>query len=468
MVSNFKHTKIIASIGPASDGAAMVESLVAAGVNGVRLNFSHGDHAEHARRIKWTRAASKKVGKPVAVILDLQGPKMRLGELPRDGIEITAGQQISLAHRADFAKTGHIPLQYDLSGAVRPGETIFMVDGRLRVEVERVRGGVIYAQVVAGGHLSSRKGINLPDTDLAGNILTTKDYTDIGFAMNHDIDYIALSFVQTAGDIGQLRKFLAQHNSDIKIIAKIETKAAAHNLEDIIMASDGVMVARGDLAIEAGPETVPILQRQIIGLARRHGKIAIVATQMLASMTDSLQPTRAEVADIAAAVICGADCLMLSDETAVGNYPLESVQLMKRVSLYAERNSPVEPLYTIDTSDHSQATSLASAAIALAHQVQAKAIVVETATGRSAHTVAALRPDLPIIMVTTNSRVAQQLAIVYGGKSNYFKSARGAGNKIIEQLLQAEMLAKGDSVVLTYGQHPGISGGTDTIKVMTV
>ncbi|MEX0748822.1 MAG: pyruvate kinase [Candidatus Saccharimonadales bacterium] len=464
MAVKFKRTKIIASFGPSSDEPEIVKRLLKAGVNGVRLNFSHGTHESHGQHIKRARDAAKEIGKPIAIIADLQGPKIRIGELPSGGIDLEVGDEVAFAHQADYGASGIIPVQYDLSSKVKPGEIIFLFDGNLQVEVTAVKKEVIHTKVLAGGHLTSRKGINLPDTDLGGDILTTKDYADIAFAVENDIDYIAMSFVQRASDIEGLRDHLKQLKSDIKIIAKVETKAAVENIESIVAVSDGVMVARGDLAIEVGPEVVPIVQRQIIGLAQQYGVIAIVATQMLASMTSSPQPTRAEVSDIATAVICGADCLMLSDETAAGDFPVEAVRLMKRVSLYAEDNSPVEPLY-INMEDHTRGSAIASAAITLAHQVQAKAIIAETATGRTALNIAAHRPQMPIIMATNNRRVAQQLAIVYGGKSYFFKSPRNAGERAIEHFKQHGYFVPGDVAVLTYGEHPGVTGGTDTIKV---
>lgn len=467
MPVKFKRTKIIASLGPSSEDQETVNKLINAGVNGVRLNLSHGDHEGHAAHIKRTRAAAEEVGKPVAVVVDLQGPKIRLGDLPEEGVELKPGEKVVFAQGANYEESGVLPIQYDLSDKVQPGESIYLYDGLLQVDIERIEGKEIHTEVVAGGKLSSRKGINLPDTDLGGDIFTTKDYSDINFAIENDADYIATSFVQTGDDIRHVREHVGEKNNHIKIIAKIETKAAAENIEDIIAVSDGVMVARGDLAIEVGPEVVPILQRKIIGLAQQQGKIAIVATQMLASMVDSPQPSRAEVSDVSTAVISGADCLMLSDETAAGKYPVESVRMMKKVILYVEDNSPVEPLY-INMQDHSQGSSIASAAITLAHQIQAKMMIAETASGRTARNIASHRPQMPIIMATNNQKVAQQLALVYGGKSYYFKSPRGAGDKAIKKLQKHGNLIQGDRIVLTYGEKVGVSGGTDTIKVREI
>ncbi len=457
----------MASIGPATDNVECIEELIRAGVNGIRLNLSHGDHEEHARRVEWTRAASDDIGKPVAIVADLQGPKIRVGELPEDGVKLEEDAEVSFGYKTDYTASGVIPVQYDLSQKVKPGELLFLADGKLCAEIVDVVDGTINTQIKVGGKLQSRKGINLPDTDLGGDILTRKDYADVEFAVNQGVDYIALSFVQRGDDVASLREFLETRDPSVKIIAKIETKPALDNIEEIVAACDGVMIARGDLAIEVGPEVVPIAQRKIMGLAQQYGKIAIVATQMLASMTDSSQPTRAEVSDIATAVVCGADCLMLSDETATGNYPTEAVALMKKVSLYAETNSPVEPLY-INMEDRTQASSIASAAITLAHQLQAEMIIAETASGKTARNIATHRPQMPIIMATNDQRVAQQLAVVYGSKSYCFQDAEKAGMQAIEEQKVKGSLEQGDLVVLTYGEQPGVTGGTDTIKVREV
>lgn len=467
MAIKFKRTKIIASLGPASSDQKTVDRLVREGVNGARLNFSHGTHESHKQSILMARSAAKDAGKPVAVIVDLQGPKIRVGQLPEEGVRLVAGQKVAFAHGVDFADEGIIPIQHDLSDKVSAGEAMYLFDGKLEVEIDSVDGKTIHTEVVHGGKLSSRKGINLPDTDLGGDILTTKDYSDIGFAIENDADYIAMSFVQRAEDVENLREYLRKHESDIKLIAKVETKAAAENIESIVAASDGVMVARGDLAIEVSPEVVPVLQLKIINLCKEYGKISIVATQMLASMVDSSQPTRAEVSDIATAITMGADSVMLSDETAVGSYPVEAVALMKRVILYTEANVPVDPLF-MKRNDDSQGSSIASAAITLAHQIKAEAIVASTASGRTARNIASHRPQMPIIMATSNLRVAQQLAIVYGGKSYYSKVAKKAGEKAIASLHKYGQLHAGDVVVLTYGENPGVAGGTDTIKVREV
>jgi pyruvate kinase len=316
-ITKFKRTKIIATVGPSTMSYESVLELIKAGVNGVRLNFSHGTQEEKAQQIKWIRKASREYGKPVAVIQDLQGPKIRLGDF--DGIiNVRKGQVLALEYEADYEATSRIPTQYDLSKKVKRGERLYIYDGKVRTSVTSVKDGVVHVRVENDGILIKRKGINLPDTDLDGDIITEKDRKDIAFGAEHGVDYVALSFVQTDDDVTRLRTMLRNLSSKSLIIAKIETNAAVNNLEEIVQESDAVMVARGDLAIETMPESVPIVQRKIVGLGLRYAKPTIVATQMLASMTEVPEPTRAEVSDVATAVLVGADCVMLSDETASG------------------------------------------------------------------------------------------------------------------------------------------------------
>lgn len=467
-ITSFKRTKIIATIGPSTDSPEKVHELIDRGANGIRLNFSHGSHEERRRQVAWVRQASSKLGKPVAVIQDLQGPKIRLGIL-EEPLDVATGDKLLFAHQ-DRQDEDILPIQYDLSGKVKPGHRMLIADGRVTTKVTAVRQGLIHTQVVHGGKLSSRKGINVPDTDFKGDVITDKDRADIKFGLELGVDYIAQSFVQSAADIRRMRTYLKRLDSPAQIIAKIETKGAADRIKSIVAASDGVMVARGDLALETEPESVPILQRLIIGQCRKQGKISIVATQMLASMTDAPQPTRAEVSDVATAVILGVDAVMLSDETATGHFPGEAVDYMKRIIRYTEENSPVEPVFLLPE-DHSVQNALASAVMTLAHQVQAVAIVAETASGSTARALATLRPTMPIIMVTHSPTVANQLAIVYGGKSYVrpkAKKAGGAGEKMTTWLKRQKLLQKDDMVIITSGKYPGKIGGTDTIKVRQI
>jgi pyruvate kinase len=464
-LNQFKRTKILATIGPATNSREAIQELVDSGANGFRLNFSHGSDQERRQQIAWVRSVAKAKKLPIAILQDLQGPKIRLGDLPQPQ-HVHDGDTLNLVHNGDVSK-GEIPVQYDLTTKVKKGERLYIFDGKIRTEITKVSDDQVTVEVKHGGLLMSRKGINLPDTNLAGDIITDKDKEDIRFGADADIDYVALSFVQSADDIEQLRKRLNKLGSTARVIAKIETGLAVENIEEIIKVSDGVMVARGDLAIETEPESVPVVQRQIIGLAQKYSKLCIVATQMLASMVEMPEPTRAEVSDVATAVILGTDCVMLSDETANGEFPAETVKFMEKIVLYTQENSPVAPLF-FHEEDHSVSSAVSSAVMTLAHQVEAKAIVAETASGQTARSLAAHRPAMPIIMITDNQRVANQLSLIYGGKSYVRPRSRSAAEKMTEWLHAHKILKKDDLVVITQGKYPGEIGGTDTIRVRKV
>jgi pyruvate kinase len=463
-LDKFKRTKIIATVGPSTDSYDKIFELIRAGANGLRLNFSHGTHEGRSRQIKWIRKASKEYGKPVAIIQDLQGPKIRLGDF--EGIvNVAEGQSLSFKYKADHERSGVLPTQYDLSKKVKRGERLYLYDGKVRTTVTSVIDGTVHARAENAGILIKRKGINLPDTDFGGDIITKKDKEDIAFGSTHDIDYVALSFVQHPEDIRKIRTLLRNLGSSAKIIAKIETKSAIDNLEAIVEETDAVMIARGDLAIETEAESVPIVQRRIIGLGMHHGKPTIVATQMLATMTELPEPTRAEVSDVATAAILGTDTVMLSDETANGQYPIQAVEVMKRVILYTQSNSPLKVSFPEYEFEHTRQSAICEALIRLADNLKAKAIVAETKSGATALQIACRRPTQPLITVTSDARVAQQLAIVYGTKSYVRPDDAQAASKLTDWLRLNKVLNKGDMVVTASGKYPGAVGTTDTIKV---
>lgn len=462
-LKSFKRTKIIATIGPATDSYEAIHDLIDSGVNGIRLNFSHGTHEEHQKKIPWSRKASAALGKPVAIIQDLQGPKVRLGDF-EGVITVQTGQKLTFQYQADYEKSGHIPMQYDLSKKVKKGERLYLYDGKVRSTITKVEGDIVHVTIENDGILIKRKGMNLPDTDFKGDILTEKDLRDIDFGITQDIDYVAMSFVQTADDIERLRKLLIEKGSDAKIIAKVETKAAVDNIEEIVKASDAIMVARGDLAVETPAESVPVVQRQIIGLGQKYAKITIVATQMLLSMMDRPEPTRAEVSDVATAVFVGADCVMLSDETAMGKYPVETVKTMKRVVLYAEQHPPLKAVFPYER-EQSMQNAIASSVITMADNIDARAIVAETRSGYTALQIASRRPETALIAVTSSERTAQQLALAYDVKSYVRPDSPEAALKLTEWMQTKKVLAAGDVVVIVTGRYPGMVGKTDTIKV---
>lgn len=503
-VSQYKKTKIIATIGPASE--EKIETLLRAGVNGIRLNFSHNTHAWHKSVLAKVRASAKKLERSVAIIQDLQGPKIRVGVLPAGGVTVAAGAELKFKYGADYAKDGIVPLQFDFSALVKKGELLYLRDGMIKTEIKSVAGGVITVRVENSGKFSSNHGINLPDTKFdSKSILTAKDLRDLSFTYANDIDYVAFSFVQSADDIVHLRNLLVKHKSRAKIISKIETKVATKHLEEIIRVSDAVMIARGDLATETSPEEVPLIGREIIALARQYKRPVIMATQMLESMITSPQPTRAEANDVATAVSLGVDAVMLSGETAMGQYPVDTVRLMKRIILRSEsyfmRSRPEidllpegedslgqDPIETVGLmqrvvtktrrifsqaepgriADQDAQTSVSLAAITLAEQLKVELILTETMTGSTALSVASLRPTAPIIMASPNKHVCNQLAIVWGGKPFLVASMSGAENPVMKKMTAKGHLKKGDLVVAAFGRHRGVAGGTDTIRLLEV
>ncbi|MEI6228871.1 MAG: pyruvate kinase [Candidatus Saccharibacteria bacterium] len=467
----FKRTKILATVGPATNSAEMVEKLMLAGANGFRLNFSHGSFEERDQQIEWIRSTSKKLGKPVAILQDLQGPKIRLGKLNVDKLDVKKGDELVL----DFAAEHDgftIPIQYNLVGKVKVGEPIYIFDGKVKtVVLEIASDTALKVRVENDGFLMSRKGLNLPDTDFGGDILTTKDLEDIKFGATRDFDYVALSFVQSANDIHNLREIMKGHGSTAHIIAKVETKAAIEGdmLEEIVKASDGVMVARGDLAVEAGAEIVPIVQRRIIKLCRKYGKICIVATQMMASMVDAPEPTRAEVSDVANAVIQGTDTVMLSDETANGSYPIEAVAAMKKVILYVQDHEPVMPIAGELAEKKKRRDAISVAAIDLAEKLHAGAIITEAKFGATAANISSHRPNIPVVSATIDPRSAQQLSLSYANRNYIRPASENEGYKIARELKDQGFF--GDetlTVIIVSGRKIYDDGTNDNIRICTI
>lgn len=473
----FKRTKILATIGPATNSKEMIEKVIMAGANGCRLNCSHGSNEERDQQIKWIREAAEKKRKSVAILQDLQGPKIRLGMIRDNYLELKAGDEVVLESKEIEHDGGKIlPVQFNLAEKVKIGEPIFMFDGKIKTEVvEKVSDTAIKVKVLNDGVVMSKKGLNLPETDFGGDILTPKDLSDIEYGANCDYDYVSLSFVQSASDIEKLKQILLSYGSTAKVIAKIETKKAIEDedkLEDIVKAADGIMVARGDMAVEAGAEVVPIVQRKLIAMCRAHAKLCIVATQMLSSMVENPEPTRAEVSDVATAVIQGADTVMLSDETAMGKYPVETVEEMRKVVVYAQNHSKIAAISKQPTGDKSEVYDAISYATArLAEQIEADMIVCQTASGVTATMMAAQRPNLPIITAASNQRVANQLALIYGNSAFCRPYSENYGYELAKELKKARRLesSRGEKdllVVIVSGDKD--KAGTDTIKVRHV
>ena len=469
-----KRTKILATLGPATNSPEKIKALIEAGANGFRLNFSHGSYEERLDQIKWIRDASRQIGRPVAILQDLQGPKIRLGALKGNHFDVKAGSEIVLDHAIqEHDGSANLPIQYNLADKVKVGEPVYLFDGKIRGHmIERVSDTAIKVRIDNDGFLMSRKGLNLPDTDFGGDIITPKDMADIEFGADKDIDFVALSFIQSADDVNNLRQILVSQGSTAQIIAKIETKAAIEpeTLKEIVKAADGVMVARGDMAVETSAEIVPIVEREIIRLCRKYGKLSIVATQMMASMVDSPEPTRAEVSDVATAAILGTDVVMLSDETANGNYPVETVKMMANTVRYTQSRWPMNDMPIEEGKTNRRRNAIAHAAVEVAERVDADFIIAETKSGATAARIAALRPELPIIAVTPSPRVAQQLALSYATRSYVRDDEEHAGVNVAKELLTMGKYSSNGRlvVVVVSGRQPGATGGTDTLCVRVI
>lgn len=476
MLSSFdtyKKTKILATLGPNTHTEEMIKKLVQNGMNAVRLNFSHGTHADHQERINLIRKIEKELGIPITIVQDLQGPKIRLGNLVEEKHILTKGSSVTLFFGKDQVDAS-IPVSFDIFPYIKVGETIFINDGIIQLVVKELVNQQAICEVIAGGEIRSHKGLNLPTTTIPNASLTEKDKEDLAFGLENEVDYVAVSFVQSGDDIKHVKSLIAESKNPPKIISKIERATAVKNLESIIHESNAVMIARGDLAVEIGQEEVPIIQRTIIKLARQHNTPIIVATQMLESMIHNSEPTRAEVNDVATAVLEQVDAVMLSAETAIGNYPVEAVSMMdriiRRVEAYYYETHKEYQLVSVE-GEREQTTAIAAAASLLAHQLQAKMIFALTASGRTAMRIASYRPLQPIIGLADNISVYRQLSLVWGTIPFYLQSINydaKAYAEIITTLQAIHKLEKHDKIVLVSGKHPGVAGHTNIINVTQV
>ena len=419
-----KCTKILVTVGSVDGNGSRenIEKILKAGANGLRINFSHARYEQVSQQVKWIRELAEKEDRNVSILADLQGPKIRLGNLKDDmTYEVKAGDELFLTYGIEHDGSNNLPTQYDLSKKVKKGERLYIFDGKINTDVVEVTDKTVKVIVKNDGFFTSRKGINLPDTDFAGEVLTEKDLKDLDYVLTEDFDYVGLSFVHLPSDVAVLRNILEKNDSSLRIISKVETRQAIEkeNLEEIVKESDGVMVARGDMGFEAGVEVVPVVQRQIVKFCQKHCKFSIIATQMMSSMVDSPQPTRAEANDVANAAIQGADVVMLSEESAVGKYPSEAVTEMRKILVYVQDNVAVKPLFEREPNNSDYRDALATSAVTLAEQLDAAAIIVESRSGEMARNVAIHRPNRRIIAVSGVQSVAQQLPLLYGTRSYY-------------------------------------------------
>jgi pyruvate kinase len=481
-----RKAKIICTIGPASDHLETLDRLIECGMNAARLNFSHGTHDSHAAAIKTVRQAADQRRVPVSIIQDLQGPRIRVGEIAEGGVILTEQQTVrlqtmlarsggQLGHQSLAAPAiAEIPVTYQhLARDVRPGARILINDGLIELLVEQVSGGSIDCRVIIGGRVTSHKGLNLPGTGVSAPTLGDKDREDIRFGVAQGVDYIALSFVRGPDDIRTAKKLIAACGGSIPVIAKIERQEAMTCLDAILDEADGVMIARGDLGVEMGPEAVPILQKRIIAEANRRRRLVITATQMLESMTQHLRPTRAEASDVANAVFDGTDAVMLSAETAIGAHPVETVQVMDRIIRAAEEGSEpgVVPKRHSDFGNMSFPEAICTAASSAAAATTASAIVAFSELGSTARLISKQRPAAPIIAFTPFDPVRRQMALYWGVQPHTMQQITQTDERIheAERRLKAEGLVKpGERIVILSGTRIGQPGGTNLIKLQEV
>ncbi len=448
-----KKTKIVATIGPATSSVLMLSKLLRAGMNVVRLNFSHGDFAEHQEKVDNFKIAMKETGIGGAILQDLSGPKIRLGEFSTERVELVPGKNITITTKKIIGDEKIVSINYPLfPKEVKKGDMIMVDDGKKRFEVMSVKGDEVVCKILVGGDTKGRRGVNLPDSDLSIKSLTEKDIKDIDFGIKNNVDFFAFSFVRTPQDVIDLRTILNKRKSKAKIIAKIETPQAVKNIDAILELCDGLMVARGDLAIEVPAEKVPMIQKMLIKKCNDAGKIVITATQMLESMIKSPVPTRAEVSDIANAILDGTDAIMLSEETTLGKYPVESVKMMSKVAYDIEHNYPERKLIpTVERGGRSITDSVTGSAIKIAHDLDAKAIIALTKTGYTARMISRHKPESIIIAVSYEVATYHQLNLSFGCLPvliDEYKEIGVAFKNLREYCLKNKILSKGDKVVI--------------------
>ena len=469
-----RHTKIVATLGPASSSPEVLERMVAAGVNVVRMNFSHGTAEDHLARARTVREAAARQRQIVGLLADLQGPKIRIGKFAEGAVMLAEGASFILDAQCKEGSAERVGLDYkELTRDVRPGDTLLLDDGRLKVRVEAVRGSEIHTRVQVGGKLSNNKGINRQGGGLSAPALTAKDMEDIKTAAALGVDYVAVSFPKNAADMYMARQLLRAAGSKAALIAKIERVEAVDNLQEILEASDGIMVARGDLAVEVGDAAVPALQKKMIRLARDRNKLTITATQMMESMISSPVPTRAEVSDVANAVLDGTDAVMLSAETAAGSYPVETVESMARICVEAERSTDITlEREFLDRVFNRIDQSIAMAAIWTAHHLKVKAIAALTQSGSTALWMSRLNCGLPIYALTPDAEALSRMSLYREVRPLLMQQQHTEREQLLAEaetlLIERGIVERGDLIVLTIGEPIGSIGGTNTLKIVRV
>lgn len=467
-MGELRRTKIVCTLGPASEGA-VIRELIAAGMNVARLNFSHGTREEQGRRLKQVQQASREAGRPVAVLQDLAGPKLRLGELRPETVMLSPGQTFTLSSRPHLGgPEGAAVTTPEVIAATPVGARVLMADGALELKVVAKSPEALVCQVVAGGPLRSRQGLHLPGVHLPISPLTSKDREDLAFGLAHEVDFVALSFVRRAQDVAELKELIQSHGADTPVIAKIERQEAVDRIDEILEVADGIMVARGDLGVETPLELVPLVQKQLIAKANRVGKPVITATQMLASMVSQPRPTRAEASDVANAILDGTDAVMLSEETAIGRYPVEAVRFLDDIARTTEARIPYKEWLQQRRKFVTDAISdaISYAACELAQNLRAKVILASTASGATARLIGRFRPATPVIAVTTDRRTKRRLCLSWGVHPLYLEGLESVDHMLeIVKLLAVRQgfLTSGDRLVITAGTPLGTRGTTNLL-----
>jgi pyruvate kinase len=472
-VTDFHRNKIVATVGPASCSKEMLLALMEAGADVFRLNFSHGQHDALTETVALIRQISRNRRRAVAILGDLQGPKIRTGMMRDDVMTLTSGESVVITTADVLGEDGVIPTTYNaLPQDVSDGDRILLDDGLLELQVEKISGEQVHCRVLVGGQLKNRKGMNLPGVAVSAPALTEKDLADLEFCIEQELDFLALSFVRTAAEVIELKKLLAQRGVSIQVIAKIEKPEAVEAFTEILAAADGIMVARGDLGVEINSEKVPLIQKRIIRQCNLAGKPVITATQMLESMVNNPRPTRAETSDVANAILDGTDAVMLSAETASGDYPCEAVEMMVRVAVDVERDPQLKEQFfhpLLETcGTRSLTEAIGQAACRVAENVGAAAILAFTQTGSTAALVAKYRPPMPVYAVTPTLAVRRRMALYAGVRSirvDIEGDTEAQIRSVDAAVIDAGVLNKGDIVVITMGSPLSDSGTTNLLKV---
>ena len=464
-------TKIVATIGPASDSPEKIKAMMLAGMSVARLNFSHGSYDDHAQRIQQLRFISEELELPLTLLQDLQGPKIRVGDLPGEGMELLPDAALTLVPLEEFSgQPNTVTIDYPyVAEEAEPGTQVLLDDGLLELEVKEIQGNAVICRVVTGGILKSHKGVNFPTLNLRLPSMTEKDKQDLEFGVEQGVDIISLSFVRRAEDVQELKALLKEKGADIPVLAKLEKPQAIANLEAIVNECDAIMVARGDLGVEMSPEKVPLIQKRIIRMCNQKGIPVITATQMLDSMIRNPRPTRAEVSDVANAIMDGTDAVMLSGESAVGNYPVESVQMLARIATDVE---PEAEYINYPPPEISDPHAISEALNAIDQVIDLRCIVTFTETGHSAKLAAAERPSVPVVAVTENYQVYHRLNLAWGVKpllvDHLADTIDGMFQQIDRCLVESNLANRGDKVLIMGGVPMHKAGSTNFLKIHTI